>query len=260
MSISITDGPGNEYMKVDKISDDVYALAPNIILKFNVALSKISGGKRYHYHKEYEYQNRTINEPLVTVKRSFDYYMSFESQKSDDDGNKLFIRIGAQEYFYLKKGLEEVIAWFTDKKYAKLFATSKGKLILTSPIPNFRITSLPMQKYIEFTPTIIDRGIANADKEFGIKIEFGEPSTVIEITLDKLMGLYYTISNFSMYEAAAILINYNHRPDYGTNRYIMGGGTGRTLPPEKSMSGASGIVGRQVTPKGAKNNISTLEG
>lgn len=258
MSIEVSEA--NEYLKVDKISDDVYALAPNVVLKFNVALSKISGGKRYHYHKEYEYQNKIINQPLVTIKRSFDYYLSFESQKGDDDGNKLFIRIGAQEYFYLKKGLEEVIAWFTDKKYAKLFAKDKGKLILTSPIPNFKISNLPMQKYIDFSPTIIDRGIANADKEFGIKIEFGDqPSVIIEITLDKLMGLYYIISHFNMYEAAAILINYNQRPDYGTNRYNMNTG-GRSFPQDKTISGSSGVNDRHVIPKGAKNNISMLEG
>lgn len=258
MSIEVTEGV-NQFTMIDKISDDVYALAPNIILKFNVTLSKISGGKRYHYHKEYEYQNKSINQPLVTVKRSFDYYLSFETQKGDENGDKLFIRIGTQEYFYLKKGLEEAIAWFTDKKYANLFASDKGKLVLTSPIPNFRITSLPMQKYIEFMPTIIDRGMANADKEPGIKIEFGEPSTVIEITLDKLIGLYYVISCFNMYQAAITLINYNQRPEYGTNRYTMGN-TGRVLPSDKPISGTSGITGRYVAPKGAKDNISLLEG
>ena len=42
-----------EFFKIDKVSDDVYAIGPNVILKFNVSLSKTSQGKRYHFHKEY---------------------------------------------------------------------------------------------------------------------------------------------------------------------------------------------------------------
>lgn len=258
MSIEIENAI-DEYLKTDKISDDVYAIAPNVVLRFNVSLSKISGGKRYHFHKEYEYQSKGIQQPLVTIKRSFDYYLSFESPQKDDNGNKLFIRIGAQEYFLLNKGLEEVVAWFTDKKYSKLFVSDRGNLILTAPIPNFRIENLPMQKYIEFSPTIIDRGIANADKEPGIRIEFGDSSYVVNINLDKFMGLYYIISRFNMYQAAATLINYTARPPFGTNRFVM---TNERTPYQdnNTMTGSSGVRDRFVTPKGAKNNISTLEG
>lgn len=259
MSINI-ESDMQDYMKIDKISDDVYALAPSVILKFNVSLSKISGGKRYHYHKEYEYGARGTQQSLVTIKRSFDYYLSFESPQKDEAGNKLFIRIGAQEYFLLKNGLEEVKSWFTDTKYSNLFAMDKGKLIMMAPIPSYRIHSLPMQKYIEFTPTIIDRGIANADKEPGIKIEFGDPNSVACINLDKFMGLYYTISYFNMYQAAATLVNYNTRPSGPVNRFVMGGVQSRELPPENIISGANGVNERHVTPKGVKQNISLLEG
>lgn len=252
---------GIEFFKVDKISDDVYAIAPNIVLRFNVSLSKISNDKRYHFHKEYEYPVKNVPgiNSLVTIKRSFDYYLSIENMQKDSNGNKLFIRIGPQEYMMFKRALEESIAWFTDSKYSKLFARDKGSLVMVAPIPNFRISNLPMQKYIEFTPTIIDKGIANADKEPGIRIEFGDSSVVAEITLDRLMGLYYTISCFNMYQAALIMINYLNRPEFGTNRFVM--------EPQKSMSGndysrsgTSGIEGRYVTPLGAKNNIENLEG
>ena len=256
MSIEIEGA--EEYLKIDKISDDVFAIAPNIILKFNVSLSKISGGKRYHYHKEYEYPSKGIQQPLVTIKRSFDYYLSIENQQKDDNGNKLFIRIGAQEYFLVKQGFEKVINWFTNSKYANLFALDKGKLIIMAPIPNVRIENLPMQKYIEITPTIIDKGIANADKEPGIRIEFVDSSNEVCVNLDKFMGLYYTISCFNMYQAAITLINYNSRPPYGTNRYVMG--NQHTLPSENIKTGASGIQDRHVMPKGVKNNISLLEG
>lgn len=249
-----------DYLKIDKISDDVYAIAPNAILRFNLSLSKISAGKRYHYHKEYEYPAKSINDSLVTIKRSFDYYLSFESPQKDSNGTKLFIRIGAQEYFLLKKCLSEVEAWFTDKKFSKLYVSDRGKLILTAPTPKTRIHNLPMGKYIEFSPTIIDKGIANADKEPGIRIEFGDPNWVISINLDKFMGLKYVIDYFNMYQAAITLLNYNARPPYGTNRVIMG--NEHTMPGNdyNVMTGSTGVRDRHVTPKGSKNNISQLEG
>lgn len=248
-----------EFFKVDKISDDVYAIAPNIILKFNVSLSKVSNGKRYHYHKEYEYPTSNREFPsLVTIKRSFDYYLSIENQQKDSGGNKLFIRIGPQEYFMIKNGLERVISWFNSSEYRNLFVTDKGKLIMTAPIPSHRIEPLPMQKYIEFTPTIIDKGIANADKSPGIMVEFGDPSNRVNITLDKLMGLYYIISCFNMYQAALSIVNYLERPEFGTNRFVME--MQKTVPQDTTIYGASGVQDRFVTPKGSKNNISLLEG
>ena len=40
-----------EFTKYDKISDDVYALGPNTVLRFNVSLSKItSDGKNLNIH------------------------------------------------------------------------------------------------------------------------------------------------------------------------------------------------------------------
>lgn len=251
-----------EFFKIDKISDDVYAIGPNVILKFNVSLSKISNGKRYHFHKEYEYPTKGIpNQPtLVTIKRSFDYYLSIENMQKDNNGNKTFIRIGPQEYMLFRNGLEQAISWFTDNRYSKLFAHDKGKLILVAPIPECRISNLPMQKYIEIIPTIIDKGIANADKEPGVRIILGDPSSYIDINLDRLMGLYYTISGFNMYQAALIIVNYIQRPEFGTNRFVMESHHSSYIPEDGTRYGASGIEDRVVTPKGTMNNISSLEG
>ena len=248
-----------EFFKIDKISDDVYAIGPNVILKFNVSLSKVSNGKRFHFHKEYEYPSKGVPDQatLVTIKRSFDYYLSIENMQKDDNGNKLFIRIGPQEYMMVKYALEEAVRWFTDSKYNKLFATDKGNLILTSPIPSFKIPNMPMQKYLEFYPVIIDKGIANSDKEPGVRIILSDPSTFIDINVDRLMGLYYIISCFNMYQAASLMINYLERPEFGTNRFVME--QSRSIPSDTTRYGSSGIEGRFVTPNGLKNNIETLE-
>lgn len=251
-----------EFFKVDKISDDVYAIGPNVVLKFNVSLSKVSNGKRHHFHKEYEYKAKNIPDmtTLVTIKRSYDYYLSIENMQKDINGNKAFIRIGPSEYMLFKKGLEESITWFTDKKYEKLFVRDKGKLVLMHPIPEFKVPNLPMQKYIEFIPTIIDRGMANADKEPGVRIILSDPSSYVDINLDRLMGLYYIISCFNMYESALGVVNYLQRPQFGTNRFIMD--TPHTMNESvfKPKSGAKGIEGRFITPVGTKDNMDILEG
>ena len=136
-----------EILKVDKISDDIYSLGPNVLLKFNVSLSRSSNGKRYHFYKEFEYPSSFDNiKSLVTIKRSFDFYLSIENMQKDNNGNKLFIRIGAQEYMLFKKALEQAISWFTDPKYNNLFATNRGKLVIMPPIPEFRISNLPMRR------------------------------------------------------------------------------------------------------------------
>lgn len=250
-----------EFLKIDKISDDVYAIGPNVILKFNVSLSKISNGKRHHFHKEYEYPTKGISEyhSLVTLKRSFDYYLSIENMQKDNFGNKAFIRIGVQEYILFKRALEVALSWFTDSKYSNLFVNDNGKLRLVAPIPDFKISKLPMQKYIEFIPIIIDYGISNADKEPGVRIILSDPSSYVDINVDRLMGLYYIISCFNMYQSAITMINYIERPEFGTNRFVMGNEHTLSIIDDRTKSGASGIEGRQVNPKGS-HNISLLEG
>ena len=252
----------DQFLQLDKISDDVLTIAPNIVLRFNVSLSKISSGKRYHYHREYMYASKTVPEPLITIKRSFDYYLSFENTVKDDRGNKLFIRIGIAEFLLLKHGFEEVTLWFTDNKYKNLYARNGNKLILTSPIPRFRIQGLPQGKYIEFSPTILDKGMSEADKEPGVTIDFGDGFNVINISLDRFMGLHYIISCFNMYQSAITLLNYISRPPTGTNSINLSDYTinGRTLPKENIACGSNGISGRKIQPRTMPQNISALEG
>lgn len=249
------------YIKVDKISDDVYSIAPNVILKFNTSLSRTNDGNRYHFHREFEYKSKVDNpSTLVTIKRTFDYYLSIENnQKDPTTGNKLFIRIGAAEILLFKRGLETAISWFTDSKYESLFARKNGTIVMLPPIPNpFRVGKLPMDKYIEFSPTIIDKGIGNYDKEPGVKIELGSRNYVINISIERLMGLYYIISNFDMYQCALLQINYLGRPEFGTNRYVME--TSHTMSEDDgTREGSTGVSGRFVTPRNAKNNIEILE-
>lgn len=246
-----------DFFLVDKLSDEVYNIGPNVSLRFNVSLSKITSGKRYHFHKEYEYPVNGINEKtLSTIKRSFDYYLSIENNQKEN-GNKLFIRIGIDEFFIVKKNLETVISWFTSDEYSKLFVSSCGKLIMTSPIPNCKFY-LPQNKYLEFFPTIIDRGIANSDKEPGVRMYLSDPNYFIDVRINKIMGLYYSISTFNMYQAAQILINYLGRPELGTNRYVMPTG-GRTFFSSDNEKNVNTVEGRFVKSDFINDDFSDFE-
>lgn len=241
-----------EFFKVDKIVDDVYVIAQNVLLRFNVSLSKISGGKRYHFHKEYEYTSTKNIEnhdgQLVTIKRSFDYYLSIENMQKNANGEKLFIRIGPQEIMLLRRAIDEVVTWFTDQKYSKLFAMDRGNLIITNPIPSTAVRNLPMGSYIEFVPVILDKGQAVADKRPGIRITFNNPSNFVDIDLDRFMGLQYILSCFNMYEAALAIVNYLQRPEFGTNRYVMENTYGSNSKPAGVRKANDNINGRYVNP------------
>lgn len=253
-----------EFFKVDKISDEVFSMSFNVSLRFNVSLSRTSSnGVRTHYHKEYEYPSKTNDVPsLVTIKRNFDFYLSIETLQKDANGNKTFIRIGPNEYMLFKKGLEEALSWFNSSKHKNLWAKNKGEIILMPPIPEFTVSNLPMGKYLTFTPTIIDRGIAKADKEPGIRIYLGSDDEIVDMTIERFMGMYYLISCFNMYQSAIELINYLGRPEFGANRYVMETVGNHTYDPNKNKpkTGSDGINDRFVTPKNTKNNISLLEG
>lgn len=250
-----------EFIKYDKISDDIYSLGPNAILKFNVSLSKItSDGKRYHFYKEFEYSSRAQGYPsLVTVKRSFDYYLSIENvQKNRTLDEKAYIRIGPQDYFKFLNQLDTVYSWFTDKKYKNLFAKTKGKLILTSPIPEIAVGGYPQNKFLRFAPVVIDKGEGNDVMQPGIELDLSSYDNKVVMSFDRFMGLYYIIKTFDMYGTAQSLANYLGFPD-GMNRVNIGkSGGSKVLYAEdfESPEITEGINGRQI---GGSKNISSLE-
>ena len=248
-----------EFMKYDKISDDVYTIGPNVILRFNVSLSKISmDNKRYHFYKEFEYNTRAQGiDSLVTVKRTFDYYLSIENvQKDRETDDKAFIRIGVYDIYKLKGQLDTVISWFTDKKYKNLYVKDKGKLILTNPIPDSTVGGYPQNKYLRFYPTILDKGEGIDKLQPGVLLELSSVNNCIAMTFERFMGLYYTISNFNMYLAAQNLVGYlGFQP--GLNRMNMSSaGGGRTITVEDFGGITNGINERTI---GKSKNISSLE-
>lgn len=247
---------------VKKITDDMFTLGPNVVLRFNVECSRNVGNKTYPFYSEYEYpcDNGSVKS-LVSVKRVYDYYMSIENVKKDDNGNKVFVRIGVTEILLLQQSLAVVASWFSSKKYANLFVKSNGVLTVCPPVPNAAVTGLPMGKYLEFYPTIIDRGMANADKFPGIRIYLGDDSAFIDIPVEKFMGFKYIVDKCDMFGYAQNLANAMN-PELGFNRTMLNGTTSIKKEYKENMcysaplTGTTGITGRKVE---NKNNMSSLE-
>lgn len=250
-----------EFMKYDKISDDVLVLGPNAVLKFNVSLSKMSGDKRYHFYKEFEYPSKSKEFPrLVTIKRSFDYYLSIENvQKNKTTDSKAFIRIGVSDLYRLRSQLEEVYRWIFDKKFKSLYATSRGKLILTNPIPESILGGYPQNKFLRFIPTVI--GKDGFPDEKGIELTLSDYNNYVIMNIDRFMGLYYTIINFNMYQCAQSMVGYLGFPsDHTHTRISMDSGlaSGRHyyLGGEEVEPEIQTVNDRVIS---SKRNISSLE-
>lgn len=256
-----------EFDNVDKISDDVYNLGSNLILRFNVILTTrpVNSQQKRSYHKEFEYINR-FQEKSVTIRRSFDYYLSLENVIKDSaTGEKIFIRIGLGEFFLFKQVLEKAASWFSDPKYNKLFVKdNKGKLRLAEPIPETVLTDLPMDRSLRLVPCIVEKGMSLDDQRFGIRIYYSNDyNGYADLDIGRFMGLVYLISTFNMYQCALELINYIGRPEFGYNRIDLDtlNGSSYAFKPNdtynQSEEKTTGIKGRK--PLGAVD-LNDLEG
>lgn len=250
-----------EFYRYDRISDDVMFLGDGTSLRFTVSLSKDRKGNRDYYYHEYEYPSKfSGNDTLISIKRSFDYYLSFENGgKADGSADRAFIRIGLGQFLLIQSVLERVVAWFQDKKWEKLFVTYHGNLTITSNMPTERVDNLPGSKYIEFVPTIIDRGIAKADKEPGVRMYLSDQDNYVDLTVDKLFGLLYIFKSFNMYQSSQEMLNYIGRPPFGTERVQLGEARGRRVFREEIEREPTGIGGRHVIHMANKSNIAVLE-
>lgn len=231
-----------QFIDYDKLSDDVLYLGSKLYLRMNVSLSsKQDPDMRYHFHKEYSYDSKYSKTQLMSMKRSFDYYLSFDKT---DLRNIVIIR--PQDMIVLQRALAKVVLWFEDKEKNAFYVRSK-KLIVKRQQP-ILVEGLAMNGYIEFQPIVILSENDNKQTP-GLRLTLGKEDCFADITIDKFYGLLYTINTIHMYEAAQNLLNYLGRPDFGTNLVemefvdvnkkedtITGAKENRTIPNQKPKS------------------------
>lgn len=205
-----------EFLDYDKLSDDVLYLGSKCYLRMNVSLStKKEPDQRYHYHKEFRYDSPYggDSKKLVSIKRSFNYYLSFEITQN----NKIGVMILPQDMILLRVKLNDVRKWFDDGT----FRLKEKNIIVAKTNQSIILDGLSEQKYIKFDPIVIvfDSG----DQTPGVRLSLGggKGSEFADISVDKFYALLYTINELNMYQAALEIINYLGRPNYGTNLYDM---------------------------------------
>ena len=218
------------FIDYDKLSDDVLYLGSKLYLRMNVSLSrKQEPDMRYYYHKEFSYDSPYSKNKLFSIKRSFDYYLSFDKA---DLRNVIIIR--PQDMIVLQRGLDRVVLWFEDKDHNAFYVKSK-KLIVKKQTPVV-IDGLASNGYIEFQPIVLLNENDNKQTP-GVRLTMGREDCFADITVDKLYGLVYTIKTFRLYEAAQNLLNYLGRPEFGTNLVEID--NGEVVPKnEDTMTGA----------------------
>lgn len=203
------------YSQYEKISDDLYTLGYNTILRFNVCLSKKGkdNNTRYSFHKEYKYNSDKYNDSLITIRRSFDYYLSIENIIMSEFG-KEFIMIRLEDMFYIKQQIQEAMRWFTDANI-KIYAIKDKKLIMLGKVEPIVISGLVMDKYISIEPIIYETEMIKATP--GVRIYLSSDGNYVDMTTNKFMGFAYLIDSINLYESAQLLLNYIGRPEPGYN-------------------------------------------
>ena len=199
------------YIEYEKISDTMLYLGNSVLLKFNIKLAKKGmDGRRYHFHKEYQYPSSYINsENNITIKRDFEYFISIESSKSQD----FFCMITVNDILLVRAILNNVAKWINGS--IKTFGIKNNKLVLYGKHDPIEI-QLSTGKSISFEPVVITN--ANDIQSQGIRMYIDNSYT--DISANNFMGLVYLIQTIDMFSSAQIMINYMcGNPFIGHNTY-----------------------------------------
>ena len=199
-----------EYIDYDKLSDDILYLGSKLYLRMNVSLSSKDqdNNERHHFHKEYSYGSKYSKTGLLSIKRSFAYYLSLELI----DKTKAIVIIRSQDMILLKEKLADVSVWFNDDTFGtrgtKLFVRRKREPVILSGLAN--------ESYLQFNPVaIVNESTGNQTP--GVRITLSNESAFADVDVDHFFSLLYTIDNFNMYLSAQVLINYLGKPNFGMN-------------------------------------------
>lgn len=200
-----------QYYDYDKISDDVFYVGSKTILRFNVSLSKKNNDTfaRYQFHREFKYNSQYSKSPLITIKRTFDYYLTLE--KTDQ---QMSIMIRPNDMILLQSKLATAVQWFSDGTFG--FSSKSKELKIVKKRAPLIITDLALNRYIQFDPVVITWESTGTQQQ-GIRMTLSDPEIFVDVSIDRFYGLIYTINTFNMYQSAQNLLNYIQRPEYGYN-------------------------------------------
>ena len=202
-----------QYEDYDKISDDILYLGSKLYVRMNVSLSTKDGIDRRHFHKEFNYgsQYASDDEGLISIRRSFNYYLTFD--KTDVHKS---IMIRPQDMIILIECLSKVSVWFKNGT----FGSVDDEVVILKKRRPIIVSGLVQNAYLQFDPVVVEYEDPPV-KIQGVQITLGDPLVYAHINVDNFFGLLYTLINFRMFESAQSMINYIGRPAYGFNMMEM---------------------------------------
>lgn len=203
----------------DKISDDVIYVGDNGILRMNVKLNKkTANGMKTPVHTEFLYLDRN-QDPLVTIRRSFQYYLSLETLSN---GNyKESIMITQSDFPFVKSMFSSASKWFTEPEFAKLFAMKDKKVVLAMHPEPLAYTVRAMSKYITMEPQA--RVSIDGTTDRTVCICMNSRDLITYIKPEDLIGISSFLSTFNMFQSAQGMVNYLGRPEQGHNLIDLSG-------------------------------------
>lgn len=212
----------------EKIIDTVMWISNNYILKFNVILNRYNDRfGRQNYHKEIMYQKSNSQYNCINIDRNFDYFLTIESVKKDQDGLKNNVMIRNSDIYMLKYKLSLVEQWFTSENNKNMFAKKNNRIFMPRAVEPIKLSNLAGDKYLEWEPSIFECN--NGDQLIGVNMFIGSSYDKTFIPFDRFMAFKYMIDTFNMYQNAIILLNYIGRPEVGTNMYSMADSFGENI-------------------------------
>lgn len=188
----------HQFAKYERISDEAFKVS-GYSIKFNVGLWRTGENTNKFFYSEYEYGSRIQNN-AIQARINFDAYLSIETTYRKGDNSDLYLMLNNEYSYVLGDAMKHVCAWFDDSN--KIYAKSKGKVILLQPINRY-IVHLYNGRYIRFEPYIMER-----DDPRGVRMIVDDMWN-IDIPIFKLFTISAYINNVSqnMREQGLLLIN-----------------------------------------------------
>mgnify|MGYP004638981437 CR=1 FL=1 len=192
------------YGNIEKLSDVVLQLDRFGFLKMNTKLGrKNDSGFREPFASGFVIGNNNYRgfNNLISIKREFDSYLSFEYVTDND----FFVQVRADRMFLVREKFEEAMRnWILRDDCWAVDRQGIPKVVIAKVKPIEIVGMTPGNKVLRLDPVVIHR-MNSFDK--GIRLSVNTSTNVIEMNVDTFMGLMYTLSTFDLYQASLAQIN-----------------------------------------------------
>ena len=199
----------NDYRK---ITDLVFVFTKEWNLSFTVELIKYDEKGKHSFHNEYGYNTKNGHE--ISIKRQYNYYLSIDNTKKDNNGYKVSQRIYQNDMYFLLYKLNIVEKWFIDPNQ-EVFASKNNHIIIPKKQQFFERVNL-LFGYLEFEPAILK---FSGEEIIGVRIYVNSDILCFHMSIDRFLSFLYCIRSFNMFQSAQMMINYIYSSRCGMMNY-----------------------------------------